>query len=780
MKDISIEELAYMLKEAKKKCLPQPIFFLGAGASVTGNIPLAGQISKQILEEFADSPFIKKLNESEKTYSNLMACLQPHQRNELLKEIINKAKINVTHIYLAQLLKEGYVDYILTVNFDNLVLRALSLYNIYPSTYDMAILKDLTTTSFKEKSTVYLHGQHHGLWLLNTKDEMDKVKNIVPRVFDSIKNGRPWIFIGYSGTDPIFEHIRSLGRFDNGLYWVGYKENQLEKNVQDFLSKQNTNAFYVKGYDSDAFMLKLNESLDLEQPEILEKPFSSILTMIDDINDIDDEEHFKGVRERLEMAKNNIHLAIRQFENNEKIDVDNKTLEIDKLKKRIIDLIISEDYNEQQITEISLNVDIVDDESLNALLSSLFYNWGTDLGDLAQNKEDKEKDALYLQAFEKFQKAIEFKPDNHQAFNNWGIDLGDLAQTKEDEEKEALYLQAFEKFQKAIEFKPDNHQAFNNWGIDLGDLAQTKEDEEKEALYLQAFEKFQKAIEFKPDSYDAFNNWGIDLGRLAQSKEDKEKDALYRQAFEKFQKAIEFKPDYHQAYNNWGKSLGDLAHTKEDKEKEALYLQAFEKFQKAIEFKSDFHQAYNNWGKSLGDLAHTKEDKEKEALYLQAFEKFQKAIEFKPDSYDAFNNWGIDLGRLAQSKEDKEKDALYRQAFEKFQKAIEFKSDFHQAYNNWGTVLGKLAQIKEDKEKEALYLQAFEKFQKAIDNGGSCYNLSCLYALKNMKKEAFKYLDLALSKQEITTEFIKEDDDWKNFHDDKNFIALLNKYESKK
>ena len=162
MKEISIEELGYLIKQAKKNNQPQPIFFLGAGASVTGNIPLANQIVKDIISTYDESPFVKKIDENERSYSKLMECLTPFQRNELLKQYIDKAKINVTHIYLAQLLTKGYVDYVLTVNFDNLMLRALALYNEFPSTYDMAILKDLTTTTFREKSVVYLHGQHHG------------------------------------------------------------------------------------------------------------------------------------------------------------------------------------------------------------------------------------------------------------------------------------------------------------------------------------------------------------------------------------------------------------------------------------------------------------------------------------------------------------------------------------------------------------------------------------------------------------------------------------------
>ena len=46
----TIEELAYLLKQAKEKKLPQPIVFLGAGASKTGGVPLPNEIIKDILK----------------------------------------------------------------------------------------------------------------------------------------------------------------------------------------------------------------------------------------------------------------------------------------------------------------------------------------------------------------------------------------------------------------------------------------------------------------------------------------------------------------------------------------------------------------------------------------------------------------------------------------------------------------------------------------------------------------------------------------------------------
>ena len=540
MKEIKIEHLAYLLKQAKESGQPQPIFFLGAGASRSGNIPLASEIIDQIIKDYSSSPFIHDLPKEGRTYEKLMDCLLPDQRDELLKKIISEAKINVTHIYLAQLIKEGFVDYVLTVNFDNLMLRSLALFNIFPATYDMAVLKDFTTSTFKEKSVVYLHGQNHGLWLLNTAEEMGKVEKTVPRIFDSIKNKRPWVFIGYSGEDPIFEHVKNLGRFNNGLFWVTYNENNPNESVQKFISDPNTNAFIIKGYDSDSFMIKLNSEMGLDQPSIVDKPFTALQEMLNEIVDIDDKEFFKGVKERFEISKKQVKEAIRQFELGEVEPVNAvQEYKIDLLKKEIINLIINEKYHEETISDIEKKVNGITDNNLQNLLSGLFSNWGNYLGNLAKTKEGKEAELLYKQSFEKYQKAIEIKPDKHEAYNNWGNYLGNLAKTKEGKESELFYQQSFEKYRKAIEIKPDFYEAYNNWGNYLGDLAKTKEGKESELMYQQSFEKFQKTIEIKPDFHEAYNNWGIYLGNLARAKEGKESELLYQQSFEKFQKAFE-------------------------------------------------------------------------------------------------------------------------------------------------------------------------------------------------------------------------------------------------
>jgi tetratricopeptide (TPR) repeat protein len=645
MREKSISQLAYDLKQVKEQ-KSKAIFFLGAGASVTGSIPLAKDIAKEILEKYADNPSIGDMPENERSYSKLMDCLQVRQRQLLLKNYIDNAKINVTHIYLAHLMAEGFVDYVLTVNFDNLMLRALALYNIFPPTYDMAILKDLTTTSLKKNSVVYLHGQHHGLWLLNTQEEMKKVREVVPCIFHSIKNERPWVFLGYSGEDPVFEHIKKLGRFDDGCYWVAYNNNDPGTNVQEFLKEENRNASIIKGFDADAFMLKLNNALGLPHPAVLEKPFTMLKERILEIVDIDDKEQFKGVKERLEISKRWIDQSIDLFEENKIKEIEEviEKQNIERLKKEIVAILSSEKFDEVSIAGVEDRALKYNNAELKQLIANIYFNWGFTLASIAEQKKGAEAEKLCLQAVQKCQKTIKINSDDYQAYYNWGVCLSYLAEQKEGAEAEIFYQQAFEKFQKAIEIKPDVHEAYYNWGIALGKLAEQKEDAEVEKIYQQVFEKYQKTIEIKPDHHEAYNNWGIYLSKLAKQKDGSEAEIFYQQAFEKFQKAIEIKPDH------------------------------------------------------------------------------------------------------------------------------------HEAYYNWGTCLGKLAKQKDGSEAEKLYQQVIEKCQKAYSLGGACYNLSCCHALLRNKQEALHYLDVSLSKNEISIEHICNDEDWKEFRDDDDFKVVIAKY----
>ncbi|MES0490442.1 MAG: hypothetical protein ABUK01_10645 [Leptospirales bacterium] len=87
MKEATIEELAYLIKETKnRKTMPKPIVFLGAGASKTDGIPLAREIVEDIKKYYKDSPKVKKLD-SKSSYTEFMDCLQPFERKDLLSDL---------------------------------------------------------------------------------------------------------------------------------------------------------------------------------------------------------------------------------------------------------------------------------------------------------------------------------------------------------------------------------------------------------------------------------------------------------------------------------------------------------------------------------------------------------------------------------------------------------------------------------------------------------------------------------------------------------------------
>ena len=725
MEEITIEDLASYLKEAKNENQLNPIFFLGAGASISGGIPLATGIEEIIQAEYATNHKVSKLEKKNVSYTNLMACLTPVQRNTLLERLIEKAKINVTHIYLAQLIKNDFIDYVLTVNFDNLMLRALALFDVFPPVYDLTTIGEFTTSKPKEKSVLYLHGRHQGVWLLNTESEMKKVKEIVPKIFSEIKE-RPWIFLGYSGNDPIFEHIEKLGRFDNNMYWVGHNDSLPTQKVQEFLSRSNVEAHFISGYDADAFMLKLNNELGLPQPDILDQPFSSLQKMLSNIVDIDDDDHFRGVKVRLEIARKSIETSISLFEEMTHFEIDKLEMFIDKLKKDIVDLIISKNFEDNKITEIKSLAKSCNDENTNNLLAELYFHIANKDSKIAAQKEiddPKEASRLYQRAIDQLLEALNVKPNAYSLLISLSIIQGRLASTKSDKEAEPLYKQAIENLQKALVSNPNGHELFITWGILLGALGLTKSDKEAEPLYKQAIEKYKEAAAIKPDSYELLLNWGVVLANLASTKSDKEAEEYFQQAIDKYEEAIAIKPDGYNALVSWSSALRQLGSTKLDKDAEPLYKQAIDKLKEALDIKQGGFELFYNWGNILSVLGSTKLDKEAESLYQQAIEKYEEAAAIKPDNYKLLLNWGITLQNLALTKSDKEAEEYFQQAIGKYEEAAAIKPDSYELLLNWAETLKKLALIKKDKEAEEYFQQAIDKYEEAAAIKPDSYEL---------------------------------------------------------
>ncbi len=367
----------------------------------------------------------------------------------------------------------------------------------------------------------------------------------------------------------------------------------------------------------------------------------------------------------------------------------------------------------------------------------------------------------FIGAIASYDRALEIKPDFHQAWNNRGNALDDLGRLE----------QAIASYDRALEIKPDFHQAWNNRGnalVNLGILEEAIASYDRAlemkpdypnawssrgiALYnlgrfAEAIASYDRALEIKPDDHEAWYNRGIALVNLGR----------FEQAIASCDRALEFKPDLHEAWNNRGVALYSLGRFEE----------AIASYDRVLEIKPDYYYAWDIRGAILNNLGRYEEalassDKALEikpdfdhAWYVRGFAldglgRFEEAIashdralEIKPDDPDAWNNRGIalrNLGRFEQAiasydraLEIKPDDhyawhirgvalrnlGRFEEAIASYDRALEIKPDDHLAWNNRGVALHKLGRFEQAIASYDRALEIKPDYHQAWDNRGT-------------------------------------------------------------
>lgn len=260
-------------KRAGRKCS----LLIGAGCSVTAGIPTAQGFVDIICKDYAGAYG----RAGTKSYPACMSELTVGQQRDLIASRVDRASINWAHLSIAQLIKEGHVDRVLTTNFDPLVVRACALVGEFPAIYDFAASQVFKPHFVPDKAVFHLHGQRSGFLLLNSDDEVCRFGTQVAPVFTDAGRGRVWIVVGYSGeNDPVLEHLARQESFDFGLFWVGFGSAEPPAHIRDGLIARTSNAFYVGPKDADAFFVELCQSLEIFPPTFVHKPFSHLHSLL--------------------------------------------------------------------------------------------------------------------------------------------------------------------------------------------------------------------------------------------------------------------------------------------------------------------------------------------------------------------------------------------------------------------------------------------------------------------------------------------------------------------
>ncbi|QOX77540.1 hypothetical protein FY034_00805 [Trichlorobacter lovleyi] len=539
---MEIDDVVETLRQAKgrEKC---STLLIGAGCSATAGIPTATQFVEIIKTKYPRSYERAKL----KDYPNCMAQLSLAERRDLIAAHIDKSKINWAHIGIAQLIKHGYVDRVLTTNFDQLVVKSCAMINIFPAVYDFASSQLFKPADVPDQAIFYLHGQRTGFKLMNTGDECSELSGHFAPVFEDAGKKRVWIVAGYSGEcDPVFEHLAKVERFDNRLFWIGYRDEEPSHHVREKLLLPEKDAHFVKGFDADSFFITLAQRLECFPPNFIGSPFTHLDELLDMLIEFP-VENGAGV-DIVANARDNIRGAIVRFETPAPADstkAEQEGIVAENVAQEAAALFSAGKYAEL----IKLAGDLTPPYR-GIPLEQLYWAYtleGNEFYAKAQ-REPVHRFEEYAQAIQLYSAAASLKPNGHEAFNNWGNALSNQARTKSRDQAGRLFTDACAKYAEAVRIKPDKPEAFNNWGNALFEQAKTKHGKEADRLFEDSCSKYAEAVRIKPDMHEAFNNWGNALLHQAKTKSGDEADRLFESAHKQLKQAEQTKPGQ-AAYN---------------------------------------------------------------------------------------------------------------------------------------------------------------------------------------------------------------------------------------
>jgi tetratricopeptide (TPR) repeat protein len=756
----SIDEVAEVLQDMKSRRRGCSLL-IGAGASFAAGIPTAAGFV-QIIKERYKYAYARAIN---KTYAKCMAELLLSQRRDLIAQYVDNAKINWAHVGIALLMREGYIDRVLTTNFDLLVVRACALLGVFPAIYDFAASQLLKHADLPDQAVFYLHGQRTGFVLMNTSEDMESHSKLLGPVFDDAGNGRTWIVVGYSGeNDPVFEHLARQPKFDNGLFWVGYGDREPQAHVREKLLSTDKDAFFTKGYDADSFFISLTRALDVFPPDLVAKPFTYVKRALEQLTSFvqpgqTNEEDVMGTPNKW------IQSAIEQFEKPAwELITRVKAVEDELTDQSVIEnvaqyLSMKGDY--ERVIGFRNEYEKSPSPELADLISKAFVARGNQLLDQAKEIPSLAK-KLFVSAKEMYEAALAISPNRHEALHNWANFLLDLAKASESSEAEEYFTEAESKYASAFALKPDQPEILINWGNMLLDRAKAgvqnkssklfAEAEEKyraairinpnmpavryslgnllldqakavsghqsETLFTAAEDQYKAAIALNPDMAEAFYQWGNVFLDRAKRSHGGDQQAQFQGAIEKFHHALVIRPDMHQALNNWGSLLADYGKTKDGNDLDRLFDQANERYHLATAMKPDFYEAWNNWGNLLLDWRKRKDGSQAELLFKEAQEKYSIANRLRPDAPEPLDNWGNLLLDQAKTKSGSEADQIFEAAYEKYAAAWAVRPSMYQVLNNWGNCLSDQARRKEGDEAQSLFSEAEKKYSSALALSG--------------------------------------------------------------
>ena len=232
---------------------PKPILFLGAGASVKSGIPTSDQLVERAAKWayceahglHQDDPSVvrsdwlrwlhghgwyRQDSAPSDNYSIVVEhLLQPRQARKdfFLRVIKPGVPASAGYHRLLRLVDDGFIDTILTTNFDNVFLELCASKN-RPHHIDVVRTPadyTMLSTSPRYPQYVFLHGTVEHYTDRNMIAEVQQLDSPIVERLTPLLRDRPIVVVGYRGAEPsIMRHlflntVSATERFRQGLFW---------------------------------------------------------------------------------------------------------------------------------------------------------------------------------------------------------------------------------------------------------------------------------------------------------------------------------------------------------------------------------------------------------------------------------------------------------------------------------------------------------------------------------------------------------------------------------
>ncbi|WP_127130710.1 hypothetical protein [Pseudoflavitalea rhizosphaerae] len=652
MQIADINELVAVLKIQKSNNLGAMIF-LGAGASVTGNVPLADQLAQALLENDLYKPLLS--NTPNKEYGTLMGCLTPAMRKAFLKPYMENAQINETHLYASFLVESGYIDTVLTVNFDPLTYLPFQYTKTRPNIYDVTGHSGIVLGGIEYPAIVFLHGQHHGFWQMNTNQEMHATLRNTKEVLTSLLSTRTLIIIGYSGRDPIFQVLQEIPKFEHNLYWIGYNEFPPPIHIKDnLLNEEHRSVKFLPGFDSDSFFRTLCKELGVQLPSIFSNPQKFLLEKAKLLADHKNVESGQSLKEELLKSINKLQGDYYQFKFQVIASPNFVTPEIQKLIQSLEQIIKQEEFSKAE--ELASEVLKSKNSMVFGLMSEALTGFGDNLIQLGKASNNKD---LVQVGIDKLHLAITYYPISEliwckigdglillSSLVNWDLTKVDKAIQKFDNALKINTKSAYPRFRKGVCYVIKAKITGNN--IELWEKA------------LQQFKIYNRSSDKMSDHLTQIADLYAEYAKLSNSGEN------YEKAFGYYKQSFSMEEGNLDNLLNWANALIQYSKFKVNSSTE-LYM-AIDKLSVIQKTNSDLYRLHILFGLAYSLLAKNSGSKTKEN-YGKSYEHYQRAIKIEPGNYISYFNWGVSLYEKALQENSNLK--LLHEAKSRFEKANE-------------------------------------------------------------------------------------------------------------